>query len=491
MSEHGHINILPGELLCKIFHLSMDHWEGPKRARSRLSLVCRLWHQWVEGEACLWTKIRASDGLEYMRKAFRNSKNTPIDLQYEGVGGATDTMRVETFLQEASPHVARWRSLSIASLHGRGEALALLPAKPVPNLEKLQIIGFSHPEIRSIDWIGIAIGDAAFPKLKNIRISNAPVTIHATAFTTLRSFVLMGTAGSSLREIVGVLQNSPQLERLELRHCKRLEIAEQDWSVHPIRVERLRVVELRKLHASLTNFILSIVHAPHCRRLTITCKIADPPHHSTLFNASVSHLLLPFKEGGLTRRPVDVIVGEYTGYHDICITICVGYMEIDIRGFQDGPSTLNSVLRWIGDYSGSEVSFQASLALTCSYPDPGYVEAFGPQFPVKHLSTYEPFRGSRMLEYLSHPGQQGGWPFPRLEDLECFVPGNHSAIQTRTTPLLNMLTARYGHGGAEQSIMVEAPTPLRSIKLQCGGPPPDLLIREIQEILSDVEITYV
>ncbi|KAG8971561.1 hypothetical protein FRC05_010971 [Tulasnella sp. 425] len=401
-------------------------------------------------------------------------------------------MRVETFLQEASPHVARWRSLSIASLGGRGEALALLPAKPVPNLEKLEITGFGHPEIRSIDLIAITIGDAAFPKLKDICISNSPVTIHATAFTTLRSFVLTGTAGSSLREIVGVLQNSPQLERLELWHCKRLKIAEQDWSVHPIMFERLTAVKLEKLHASVTNFILSIVHAPNCRRLTITYKIADPPHHSTLFNASVSHLLLPFKEGGLTRPPVDVVVRDsYTGPDEICITIRVGYMEIDIHGFRDGPSTLNSVLRWIGDYSGSEASFQASLAFTCRYVDPGYVEAFGPQFPVKHLSTTEPFGGSGMLEYLSHPGQHGGWPFPRLENLECLVPGNHSVIQTRTTPLLNMLTARYGHGGAEQSIMVEAPTPLKSIKLQCGGPPPDLLIQEIQKILSDVEITYV
>ncbi|KAG8946580.1 hypothetical protein FRC04_011558 [Tulasnella sp. 424] len=275
------------------------------------------------------------------------SKNTPVDLEYQRVGGAIGALRVETFLQEASPHVARWRSLSIASLSGRGEALALLPTKPVHNLEELELIGFDHPEIRSIDLITITIGDAAFPKLKNIRISNAPVTIHATAFTTLRSFVLMGKAGSSLREIVGVLQNSPQLERLELWHCKRLEIAEQDWSVHPIMFERLTAVKLEKLHASVTNFILSIVHAPNCTRLIIISKIADPPLHLNLFNASISHLLLPFKE------------------------------------------------------------------------------------------------------------------------------------------------ARYGHGGAEQSIMVEAPTPLKSIKLQCGGPPPDLLIRKIQEILSDVEITYV
>ncbi|KAG8945255.1 hypothetical protein FRC04_001095 [Tulasnella sp. 424] len=433
----------------------------------------------MEGQACLWTQIWASDGLEYVRKAFIKSKDTPIDLRYQEGGGAADLMRVETFLQEASPHVARWRSLCIYSYHQQRNwegALALLHAKPIPNLEKLVIFGYACTEMRSIDLIAITVGDAASPKLKNIRIARAPVTIHATTFTTLRSFALDRIPGSSLHEILGVLQNSPQLKRLALGDGQSLKVAEQDWSVRPIRFERLGAVELRKLPASVTNFILSIVHAPNCRSLIIACEIRDP---STLFNASVSHLLLPFKEGGLMRPPVDVVVGNYTRDRHVYITIRVGYMEIDIRGFVDGASALDSTLRWIGDYSGSEGSFQASLELACRYSDPGYVEAFGPQFSVKRRSIYE----DGILEYLSHPGQQGGWPFPQLENLKCPVGRDQTHI-----PLLNLLTARYGHGGAEQSVGVETLTPLRSIKLLCRGPPPNLLIQQIQEILSDVEI---
>ncbi|KAG8950004.1 hypothetical protein FRC04_008083 [Tulasnella sp. 424] len=489
MSRHGHINdILPGELLCRIFRLCLDPCYL-KRDRCRLSLVCRLWCGWVQGSASLWTDIIASEGLGYLRKSIERSKDAPIELSYPGETRTVCVIRVDKFLQEASPHVARWRSLSIVPSYPVNweETLAPLEAKRVPNLETLHLFGRTSSLHTPTGSTTITIGDpdGAFPKLRNISLRNVPVTIHVTGLTTLRSFVLIEMPEVSLRAVVGVLENSPQVEQLEVADCKGLKIAEKNWSVHLIKFERLTGVVLAGLDAAVTNFSLSIVHAPNCERLIVTCKITDPPPHSDLFNASVSHLLLPFRKDGLERPLIDVVVEEEDG--NGYISIRVGYISIEICVSTDGASSrLNNVLRWIGDYSGSEASYPVSLAFYLDFLDTGYVEAFGPQSSVKHIDVFADSQDV-LLEYLSHPRPQNssGWPFPRLEELDC-----HLRLLETGTPLLDMLTARYGRAGTEQSVEAETPKPLRSIKAY-SRTRPDEIIRRIQEILSNVEITWV
>ncbi|KAG8974742.1 hypothetical protein FRC05_006902 [Tulasnella sp. 425] len=397
-------------------------------------------------------------------------------------------MRADKFLQEASPHVARWQSLSIDTSYpvNWAEALAPLEEKGVPNIETVNIFGEPAFLRTPTGLTGtITIGNGAFPKLKNIRLRAVPVTIRVTGLTTLRSFALRRIPEVPLRAVVGVLENSPHLEQLEVEGCDGLKIVEKNWSVRLIKFERLTGVVLGGLDAAVTNFILSIVHAPNCERLIIN--LTNPPPLSVLFNASISHLLLPFREDGLERPLLDVAVEEDV----VCdyITIQVGYIGIDICASRDVASShLNNVLSWIGDYSGSEASYPVSLTFYFGFEDLGYVEAFGPKFSVKHIDVSESSHAI-LLEYLSHPRRQNssGWPFPRLEDLDCHLDSWHKIAGTR---LLDMLTARYGCAGTEQSVEAETPTPLRSIKLH-STTRPDELIRRIQEILSNVEITWV
>ncbi|KAG8974738.1 hypothetical protein FRC05_006898 [Tulasnella sp. 425] len=405
---------------------------------------------------------------------------------------AVCVMRVDKFLQEASPHVARWRSLSIVPSYPVDwqETLAPLEAKRVPNLETLHLFGRT-PSLRTptgSTTITIGDPDGAFPKLRNIRLRNVPVTIRVTGLTTLRSFVLIEMPEVSLRAVVGVLENSPHLEQLEVTDCKGLKIAEKNWSVGPIKFERLVDVGLKELDAAVTNFILSIVHAPKCETLIIICKITDPPPRSVLFNASISHLLLPFSEDGLQRPLLHVLVEDEEDEEYHCIYILVGYITIKVRVSMDhGVSHLNNVLCWIGDNSGSEASYPVSLAFYLDFPYTGYVEAFGPQFSVKQIDVYESSQ-VLLLEWLSHRRRQNssGWPIPRLEDLDCHL----NLFEKASTPLLDMLKARYGRAGTEQSVEAETPTPLRSIELH-SKTRPDELIRRIQEILSNVEISWV
>ncbi|KIO34229.1 hypothetical protein M407DRAFT_17131 [Tulasnella calospora MUT 4182] len=101
------INGLPTELLCEIFYLTIDS-RDPPGDRCRLSLVCRLWRECIEGSALLWTDISARNARTYVRQALERSRGATINLNYSVHGNPK--MTLEAFLVEAAPHTARWRS---------------------------------------------------------------------------------------------------------------------------------------------------------------------------------------------------------------------------------------------------------------------------------------------------------------------------------------------------------------------------------------------
>ncbi|KAG8893987.1 hypothetical protein FRC01_013234, partial [Tulasnella sp. 417] len=405
MPTNRNINdVLPGELLCQIFQLYLDP-QHAKRDRCRLSLVCRLWCQWVEDSAMLWTNITAPDGLDYLSKSFRNSKEAPLDLAYTGESWRVCSMSVERFLQEAGPHVARWRSLSVFTFVGPSnweqafEALLNLSAS---QLEMLKIVG------RGVGWgqigiISITIGDRSFPNLTDVFLVDVPASLRTTSCTALRSCILDRIPRMSLRDVVGILENSPHLEGLSVKRCTGLKMASEIWSVHTIMLDMLVDIRLQDLDPLVIHAILSIIRAPNCDNIAIRCAIPDPPSPSILFNPSVGHLLLFFGQKGLERPLFEVLLDEDEGGEYLWVD--VGYISIDVRVDTNGLAELHNILGWIGSYSDPQNIYPVSLEFY-DFPGLGYLEAFAPPFNVKCLKIYASGE-SPLLEHLSHPRLQG------------------------------------------------------------------------------------
>ncbi|KAG8894023.1 hypothetical protein FRC01_013196 [Tulasnella sp. 417] len=353
-------NVLPGELLCKIFQLYLDP-KHAKRDRCRLSLVCRLWCQWVEDSALLWTNITAPDGLDSLRKSFRNSKEAPLELSYSGNSRRVCSMSIERFLQEASPHVARWRSLSVFPLVGPSnweQAFGTLLKQSTPQLERLEIVG-RRVDGAKIGITSITIGDGTFPNLTDVFLVDVPASLRATVGTALRSCVLDQIPHMSLRDIVSILENSPHLEELSVKRCAGLKMTSEIWSVHTIMLDKLVDVRLQDLDPLVIHTILSIIRVPNCDYLTIGCAIPDPPSPSILFNPSIGHLLLPFGQKGLELPLLDVLIDEDEGNE--YLFVAVGYISINVQVDPPALAQLHNILRWIGSYSGPQGIYPVRL----------------------------------------------------------------------------------------------------------------------------------
>ncbi|KAG9049739.1 hypothetical protein FS837_009273 [Tulasnella sp. UAMH 9824] len=90
--------------------------------------------------------------------------------------------------------------------------------------------------------------------------------------------------------LLDALRNSPSLERLELGRSPA-ECPSQT-TVIPIHLPRLLALHLIFMPISVSNFLLTTIHAPNCSELLISShfpKVLDDPVRDCLFTSSTNH----------------------------------------------------------------------------------------------------------------------------------------------------------------------------------------------------------
>lgn len=216
------ISLLPDELLSQIlfqYVLLADPWSAQW---TKILLVCRRWKNVAMGDARLWSFITDDhNGTERMRKWGKRSKDYPLSCRFN--------VFQHTYFGVFTRNTHRVRSLtltgSLTQLKRFFEAVEELPileslnlnsysssddddaaAAPVWHVPSFIVMG-GCPCLRSLLLNGVGFADKAdwdhVGNLTHLALEHYPST---------------GFSLPSLADLVGILQRSPQLKTLKVRH---------------------------------------------------------------------------------------------------------------------------------------------------------------------------------------------------------------------------------------------------------------------------------
>ncbi|KAG8950008.1 hypothetical protein FRC04_008087 [Tulasnella sp. 424] len=482
------INDLPMELLCNILWLAIPP-RKPRRDLCRLSLVCRLWWEWIESSALFWTYVSAEDGPTYVRRALEKSKHAPIDLRHSG--HRSPDMTLEALLVQAGPHIARWRPL-IASLPSSPVSwkatLAALTTTPAPSLRTLNLrLGGLNLSISQDMPIILFGGAPASPSLKNITLTQIPVAFGPLRLSGLVSLALKHMATVSTLQLFEILRNSPGLKTLRLEGNEGLAAVEpRSSAVEPIELPKLSSLIIKWIDHGAVNCLLSTIRIPNRRQVSIRADVSNINARSVLFTPSIAHILhvQPAAITALDSEPWNIKVGV----DDYCSTIEFRGLGLDFELTEEDQ--IQDILGWMAEGLGSEApGCPVQLMLDWSTFDMARLAAVPAPLVVRHLSVSETVFSilpdsfhvalSRLLESTS-----SGWPLAQLESLSV----RFDTVESQRE-LIALLQSRYGNTASASGTETRCPTNLRSVELR-GRPRTEGLVEEIMGILGEANVFW-
>lgn len=470
------INGLPTELLCRVLWLAIDP-QNSQEGRCRLCLVCRQWMECIEGSAFLWTDISTGSGgitRTYMRQALEKSKEAMINLDYSAF--SIYTMTPETFLVEAAPHTARWRSLRV--LLWRSSTVSPLATLQAPRLENLELVMRTVRGPEPGDTITLFSGAPAPPTLRHLTLGGVQVALKPLSLSGLVSLNLCFVITLSTPQLLEILRNSPNLETLRLEANPGLgDIGAQPSVTQPIVLQKLVSLSLRALDRGGTTFILSTIRIPNHRSIFISDEIRD---HSvrTLFTPAISHILhttIPSSNSRFSNIEVKVIDGGL---------FSIRFRGIEFETWVGELEQIPEILTWMVEGLGSEVpECPVRLKVDSSAVDIVRLVSLPPPLVVRHVSIpvalFEDIALSRPLESTSSQ-----WPFAHMDTLSVKLGG----IEWQKH-FISLLRSLYGKASSHGEAELRRPASLWSVELR-GVTRAEGLVEEIMEILGEANVFW-
>ncbi|KAG8894073.1 hypothetical protein FRC01_013175, partial [Tulasnella sp. 417] len=502
------IRDIPLELLLPIFRLSFDiNTTGLQRERCRLSLVCRWWRDIVQDSACLWTDISAHDSEAYIEKSLVKSAGLPIDIHYFSPKSRSKRPNVQAYLKLVLKHLPRCRSISIfienGSFDDLEELLNRLRTAPPPGLESLALkgSGFQRMEV-NINWRLKFPELSTFLALRWLEIDGIPCQLAAPGLLVndFRSLNLIEVHNITAKQLLEALRNSPRLERLGLGRTPR-ECPSQS-AVAPIHLPQLMALHLIFMPVEVSNFFLTIIHAPNCSELFISSHFPKFPGdvvRESLFTSNTDHFS-PVMQRLLTRgRYKDIEVFHFSGYSHRGIYFNVRFYDDDSSDPQRSGifrlefklhsiEQVEEAIQWLASHLDRDMP---KIPIRLQFDGLGSVPLL--KLIDSHMSITH-FRYSRGIcdSLLIHMGERStlGWPLQDLEDL-VYDPWDMSKSQNET--MLDMLRRRYNPSSKKADSGRMLPRPLRRVHVgPCPTPTIGLLVvGEVKEILPQADTSLI
>ncbi|KAG8906475.1 hypothetical protein FRB99_006790 [Tulasnella sp. 403] len=284
---------LPPELFCEIIRLTVVADEYHIYRLKQLCRVSESWATHIDTNPLLWRVINVQDGNKLVAEAIKKSGNLLLDIKYDAVCLPANHDLVRLVCTSAD----RWQSLEIKSRDVSWDVLRVLLSQTAPKLRRVYLDGHDSPgsDRRRVFPLGsgcdLTIVDVAFitfqldssklSGLRFLRITNPHVV-------------------PTVSEILSVLEAARKLEYLEFSDWGTLLPLEDEDENEDEKGSLIRRVELPYLKTvvfdglelrSLVSF-MSTIHAPNCRRLSITTN--DPEEVLNRRGLCFPTLLHPF-----------------------------------------------------------------------------------------------------------------------------------------------------------------------------------------------------
>ncbi|KAG9001037.1 hypothetical protein FRB90_011686 [Tulasnella sp. 427] len=425
------IDSLPEELLLEVFRIVIPQ-RGRMKDLVRLSGVCRRWRTIVECVPTLWSEIDGDDGLPFVRKALKLSKDVLLDITYPEILGLRVLQDKIDFVEEVLGSISRWRSLKM-SADDLDLAMIAPAMASAPQLESLQLwLHISHfdfhynPSLKRLHLFG---GPDCLPRLKYLDLAHLPIAIAPLQLSGLKSLIMQDIAPVSDEEIFQVLSHSQELELLGLQwpDDSQLPTSTGEPPNSPfIELPCLSEFRLMRTPEEFGRRLLSSIVVLNLRHLEIG--EVHPTHPIfDMVSPNIHHqrtVLAPLTTGNHEIKMV--------GDADEC-RVEVGGLTIWTRNQEQEPITSN--IEPVVDLAG-----------------PWNREAF------RHADGDES-QISDLLHELAWPNESSanGWMLPQLEVLEInLVPAERNDDLVATIKARNAAAAKGGIG---------APKRLREIRL--------------------------
>lgn len=417
----------------------------------------------MESSTLLWVDISARDGPAGMRQALEKSKASTINLYYPE--HSESHMDVESFITEAGPHIARWRSLTILARRSPlfwQHALEPLTTEQAPTLESLELklVGGNHWVYETTVTL---FGGAPAPStLKHLTLTRLPVGVETLTLSGLISLDLARVANISTSQLLKILRNSPCLETLSLVHLAG--IGAQASAIQLIDLPKLNSLTLEWIDHGGANCILSTIRVPNRRDVHICTKVGERNAWSTLFTPTIAHILHT-STPNLDPRFSDVIV-EVEG-RDMCT---IRFRGVELALDVGGEDQIHGILTWLAEGLESSEAAECPVRLMVNWTDIDPVRAF--------------LHSSDGTAVQSHEPASSGWLLAQMESLTVIFDTVGSERE-----FISALRSWWGALVSGNKIASKCPASLRSVELR-GPPKVEGLVEEIMEILGKVNVFW-
>ncbi|KAG8937706.1 hypothetical protein FRC00_001959 [Tulasnella sp. 408] len=440
----------------------------------------------LQGSALLWTDISAQSGKTYIRRVLELSKPSAIDLDYPAYTKAQTNL--EKFIAVAGPHIARWRSLTIAvKFHPQSweKALAPLITVQAPILESLELCWVGTSNAALPNPITLFGGASAPSTFKRLTLHGVQVAVETLNLSGLISLKLGRVANISTLQLLDIIRNSPWLETLSLWEVTS--IGSQSSAIPPIELPKLDSLTLYLLDAGGENFILSTIRIPNRGRLYICNDLQGDNVQSTLFTPTIAHILHTTSFTADPKSP-DIEVEVRDG--DFCF---IRFREMELELYMNVEDQMQGILGWLAEMLGSEAA-GCSVRLMI---DPSDVDVDvdldrliavpSPLF-FKELSAPGQLFGLFLQAFCDttlQPAEPGSsnWPLLQMESLTIDFDTTESQEE-----FISMLRSCHGEPSDEAESRWQAMN-LKSVELR-GGPIIEGLVEEITRILGEVNVFW-
>ncbi|KAG8902821.1 hypothetical protein FRC01_009462 [Tulasnella sp. 417] len=353
-------------------------------------------------------------------------------------------------------------------------------------------------------------GMTAFPRLRRLEIDGFPCELSPPGLllNNVRSLNLVDVLNITMEELLGVLHNSPFLERLELGRSPTA--CPSKTIVTPVHLPRLMALHLIYMPIQVSNFFLKTVHAPNCSELVIVSQFPESPDNvvkDSLFTSNTQHFI-PVLQTLLTRgRHKDIEVthfspqemafllnfhdrpgdGDYDGLLDH------GVVRLDFKFHS--VQQIEQTVHWLVHCLGLDMPKISIRLFVGGFDEARWMDILDSRTTITHFAFYtlphpDAIRPSPILTHMAQP-TLSRWP---LHEMEEFIFGVAEDDKLQDEAALKMLQERYGSSDANPGDSSGGPSngrsypkPLRKIRLAVDGRTSSYMLDEVQKILPEAK----